>query len=76
MKETIFRHSAPINEPIRNYAPGSPERASIKAKLEELGKVQAKPQQDSAAALKRSADRLDAQSKDLRGLQEELGNLF
>ena len=36
MKETIFRHSAPINEPIRNYAPGSPERASIKAKLEEL----------------------------------------
>lgn len=36
MKETIFRHSAPINEPIRNYAPGSPERASIKARLESL----------------------------------------
>jgi len=49
--------------------------AQIEAKLEELGKVQAKPQQDSAAALKRSADRLDAQSKDLRGLQEELGKV-
>lgn len=36
MKETIFRSSAPTNEPVRNYAPGSPERASIKSKLEEL----------------------------------------
>lgn len=36
MKETIFRNSAPTNEPVRNYAPGSPERASIKSKLEEL----------------------------------------
>lgn len=36
MKETIFRNSAPTNEPVRNYAPGSPERASIKSKLKEL----------------------------------------
>ena len=26
----------PINEPVKNYAPGSAERASLKAKLEEL----------------------------------------
>jgi tripartite-type tricarboxylate transporter receptor subunit TctC len=49
--------------------------AQIETKLEELGKVQARPQQDSAAALKSSADRLDAQSKDLRALQEELGRV-
>ena len=49
--------------------------AQIETKLEELSKVQARPQQDSAAALKRSADRLDAQSKDLRALQEELGRV-
>ena len=24
---------APINEPVRGYAPGSPERASIEARL-------------------------------------------
>jgi 1-pyrroline-5-carboxylate dehydrogenase len=27
----------PVNEPIRTYAPGSPERASLEAKLKELG---------------------------------------
>ena len=28
---------APVNEPIKNYAPGSPERASLQAALEQLG---------------------------------------
>ena len=27
------RVPTPINEPVRSYAPGSPERASLKAKL-------------------------------------------
>jgi len=30
----------PVNEPVRNYAPKSPERASLKATLEELGSTQ------------------------------------
>jgi 1-pyrroline-5-carboxylate dehydrogenase len=30
------RVPAPLNEPIRSYAPGSPERASLKAKLKEM----------------------------------------
>ena len=36
MKETIFRAAMPINEPIRDYAPGSAETASIKTKLQDL----------------------------------------
>jgi 1-pyrroline-5-carboxylate dehydrogenase len=36
MKETIFRHSVPTNEPVRHYIPGSAETESIKAKLESL----------------------------------------
>ncbi len=32
----IFRVPEPINEPVRSYAPGSPEKASLKAKLTEL----------------------------------------
>ena len=30
----------PMNEPVRPYAPGSPERASLKAKLKEMGRKQ------------------------------------
>ena len=33
---TIFQVPKPINEPVWNYAPGSPERAELKAKLAEL----------------------------------------
>ncbi len=36
----IFRTPKPHNEPIRSYAPGSPERASLQAKLKELGSQQ------------------------------------
>ena len=36
MKETIFRAVTPSNEPIRDYAPGSAETVSLKAKLREL----------------------------------------
>jgi 1-pyrroline-5-carboxylate dehydrogenase len=32
----IFRPPAPTNEPVKDYAPGSPERAEIEAKLEEM----------------------------------------
>jgi 1-pyrroline-5-carboxylate dehydrogenase len=32
----IFRPPAPTNEPVKEYAPGSPERAEIAAKLEEM----------------------------------------
>jgi 1-pyrroline-5-carboxylate dehydrogenase len=34
MLNGIVRVPEPINEPVRNYAPGSPERASIKRQLE------------------------------------------
>jgi 1-pyrroline-5-carboxylate dehydrogenase len=27
------RVPAPVNEPVRSYAPGTPERASLKARL-------------------------------------------
>src|SRR3954463_4195668 len=30
------RAPAPVNEPIRSYAPGSPERASLKARLKAM----------------------------------------
>jgi len=36
----IFRVPAPQNEPIRDYAPGSPERASIQARLAEMASEQ------------------------------------
>ncbi|UCC99915.1 MAG: L-glutamate gamma-semialdehyde dehydrogenase [Phycisphaerales bacterium] len=32
----IFRIPQPVNEPILNYAPGSPERAQLSAKLKEM----------------------------------------
>jgi 1-pyrroline-5-carboxylate dehydrogenase len=32
----IFRPPAPVNEPIRDYAPGSPERAELKRRLAEM----------------------------------------
>jgi 1-pyrroline-5-carboxylate dehydrogenase len=32
----IFKVPHPINEPVKNYAPGSPERASLAAKVQEL----------------------------------------
>jgi 1-pyrroline-5-carboxylate dehydrogenase len=32
-----FRVPQPFNEPILSYAPGSPERAALKAKLQEMG---------------------------------------
>jgi 1-pyrroline-5-carboxylate dehydrogenase len=32
----MFRPPAPTNEPIRDYAPGSPERASLQARLEQM----------------------------------------
>ncbi|HEY3961681.1 MAG TPA: hypothetical protein VGL84_04090, partial [Gaiellaceae bacterium] len=32
----IFRPPAPINEPVRDYAPGSPERASLKRRLAQM----------------------------------------
>jgi 1-pyrroline-5-carboxylate dehydrogenase len=32
----IFQPPTPVNEPIRSYAPGSPERASLKRRLEQM----------------------------------------
>jgi len=34
MTHGIFQTPTPTNEPVRNYAPGSPEKASIKAELD------------------------------------------
>ena len=36
MKFGDFHYALPINEPVRSYAPGSPEKAELKAKLAEL----------------------------------------
>ena len=36
MQETIFRDLVPHNEPVRQYAPGSEERASLQDKLAAL----------------------------------------
>src|SRR4029453_12872766 len=32
----IFRPPPPRNEPVRDYAPGSPERASLQIRLEQM----------------------------------------
>ncbi|MGH3044749.1 MAG: aldehyde dehydrogenase family protein, partial [Gaiellaceae bacterium] len=32
----IFRVPTPVNEPVRDYAPGSPERASLQLRLEQM----------------------------------------
>jgi 1-pyrroline-5-carboxylate dehydrogenase len=32
----IFRPPPPVNEPVRSYAPGSPERASLQLRLEQM----------------------------------------
>ena len=37
MNNAIFRVPAPSNEPVLSYAPGSPEREALKAKLKEMG---------------------------------------
>jgi len=37
--EGIFRPPTPTNEPVRDYAPGSPERASIQAELSRQSQV-------------------------------------
>ncbi len=36
MSKGIFQVPEPINEPILSYAPGSPERATLKATISEL----------------------------------------
>jgi len=36
MNNGIFKIPDPVNEPVLNYAPGSPERAALKAELEAL----------------------------------------
>jgi 1-pyrroline-5-carboxylate dehydrogenase len=36
MSNAFFHVPAPVNEPVRSYAPGSPERASLERRLEEV----------------------------------------
>ncbi|MEO8217966.1 MAG: L-glutamate gamma-semialdehyde dehydrogenase [Acidobacteriota bacterium] len=36
MANGVVRVPVPVNEPVRNYAPGSPERASLKSRLNEM----------------------------------------
>ncbi|WP_159394214.1 aldehyde dehydrogenase family protein, partial [Streptomyces sp. NRRL S-495] len=35
--DAVTQVPAPVNEPVHSYAPGSPERARLEAKLKELG---------------------------------------
>ena len=37
MNNGIARPPLPVNEPVRSYAPGSPERASLQAELKRMG---------------------------------------
>src|SRR4051794_5223798 len=34
--DAVYRPPAAVNEPVKNYAPGSPERRSLQAKLKEM----------------------------------------
>src|SRR6476646_9173276 len=36
MSTGVFHLPQPVNEPVRDYPPGSPERASLKATLDEM----------------------------------------
>ena len=36
MSNAYFKVPLPVNEPVRSYAPGSPEKASLKARIQEL----------------------------------------
>ncbi|HYX22520.1 MAG TPA: 1-pyrroline-5-carboxylate dehydrogenase, partial [Thermoanaerobaculia bacterium] len=36
MSNAIFPLAAPVNEPVRSYAPGSPEKKSLKQRLDEM----------------------------------------
>src|SRR5262249_59685966 len=38
--DAVTSTPVPVNEPIRSYAPGSPERASLEARLKDLGAAQ------------------------------------
>ncbi|MCP3916982.1 MAG: L-glutamate gamma-semialdehyde dehydrogenase [bacterium] len=38
MTHGVFRIPTPRNEPVRDYAPGSPERSSLKARLAEMAR--------------------------------------
>lgn len=40
MSQGIFRIPVPQNEPVRDYAPGSPERASLVTRLEQMAREQ------------------------------------
>ena len=40
MSNAIFRVPQPTNEPIKSYAPGTPEREALKAKFKELASLQ------------------------------------
>ncbi len=40
MSSALFRTPIPVNEPVRSYAPGTPERESLKKKLDELADQQ------------------------------------
>lgn len=40
MSNGFFKVPTPVNEPVRNYAPGSPERASLKVQLEKMASAQ------------------------------------
>jgi 1-pyrroline-5-carboxylate dehydrogenase len=40
MANAIFNVPLPPNEPVKNYAPGSPEKAALKSKLDELANQQ------------------------------------
>ena len=40
MNNAVIQTPAPVNEPVLNYAPGSPEKQALKAALEEMSATQ------------------------------------
>ena len=44
--DAVTRVPAPVNEPVLDYAPGSPERAALEAALAELAAEPDRPADD------------------------------
>ena len=40
MNNAVIQTPAPVNEPVMNYAPGSPEKQALKAALQEMASRQ------------------------------------
>ena len=54
MSNAILPLAVPVNEPVRSYAPGSPEKKSLKQRLKEMASGRFR-QRQSVVGIRRSA---------------------